>query len=102
MALGPCIDQVKHGVGGFGRHEAEHLLEQRMDDGVQAVGGEGLEVVLGLPHLGVAQPGLGAPGQVGDQAGWPLLAGQRGWSPQQYQRFLADTWRRLLLTTQGE
>ena len=28
---------------------------------------------------------------------YQLLVGQRGWSPQQYQRFLADTWRRLLL-----
>ena len=26
-----------------------------------------------------------------------LLVGQRGWSPQRYERFLADTWRRLLL-----
>ena len=23
--------------------------------------------------------------------------GQRGWTPQRYERFLADTWRRLLL-----
>ena len=28
---------------------------------------------------------------------YQLLAGQRGWSPQRYERFLADTWRRLLL-----
>lgn len=28
---------------------------------------------------------------------YQLLVGQRGWSPQQYQRFLTDTWRRLLL-----
>jgi len=26
-----------------------------------------------------------------------LLTGQRGWTPQQYQAFLTDTWRRLLL-----
>jgi AcrR family transcriptional regulator len=26
-----------------------------------------------------------------------LLAGQRGWTPQRYEHFLADTWRRLLL-----
>jgi AcrR family transcriptional regulator len=26
-----------------------------------------------------------------------LLAGQRGWSPERYERFLADTWQRLLL-----
>ena len=26
-----------------------------------------------------------------------LLTGQRGWTPQRYERFLADTWRRLLL-----
>lgn len=28
---------------------------------------------------------------------YQLLAGQRGWSPQRYERFLADTWRRVLL-----
>jgi len=28
---------------------------------------------------------------------YQLLADQRGWSPQRYERFLADTWRRLLL-----
>jgi len=28
---------------------------------------------------------------------YQLPAGQRGWSPERYQRFLADTWRRLLL-----
>jgi len=28
---------------------------------------------------------------------YQLLIGQRGWTPQQYQRFLTDTWRRLLL-----
>jgi len=28
---------------------------------------------------------------------YQLLVGQRGWSPDRYERFLADTWRRLLL-----
>jgi AcrR family transcriptional regulator len=28
---------------------------------------------------------------------YQLLAGQRGWTPQRYERFLADTWSRLLL-----
>ena len=28
---------------------------------------------------------------------YQLLVGQRGWTPQQYQSFLTDTWRRLLL-----
>jgi AcrR family transcriptional regulator len=28
---------------------------------------------------------------------YQLLAGQRGWTPQRYEQFLADTWRRLLL-----
>jgi AcrR family transcriptional regulator len=28
---------------------------------------------------------------------YQLLVGQRGWSPQRYQRFLTDTWQRLLL-----
>ena len=29
---------------------------------------------------------------------YQLLVGQRGWSPERYEQFLADTWRRLLLT----
>ena len=28
---------------------------------------------------------------------YQILVGQRGWSLQRYQRFLTDTWRRLLL-----
>jgi len=28
---------------------------------------------------------------------YQLLVGQRGWSPQRYERFLTDTWQRLLL-----
>jgi hypothetical protein len=28
---------------------------------------------------------------------YQLLVGQRAWSPQRYERFLADTWHRLLL-----
>ena len=32
---------------------------------------------------------------------YQLLAGQRGWSTQRYERFLADTWRRLLLAEQN-
>jgi AcrR family transcriptional regulator len=28
---------------------------------------------------------------------YQLLVGQRGWAPQRYERFLADTWHRLLL-----
>lgn len=28
---------------------------------------------------------------------YQLLVGQRGWSPQRYERFLVDTWQRLLL-----
>ena len=55
--------------GGFGRHEAEHVLQDRVHDGVQPVLGEGLVFVLGPPDVDVVQPGLGAPGQVRDQAG---------------------------------
>ena len=29
---------------------------------------------------------------------YQLLVGQRGWSPERYERFLADAWRRLLLS----
>ena len=29
---------------------------------------------------------------------YQLLVGQRGWSLERYQNFLADTWRRLLIT----
>jgi AcrR family transcriptional regulator len=32
---------------------------------------------------------------------YQLLVGQRGWTPQRYQRFLTDTWQRLLLADQG-
>jgi hypothetical protein len=28
---------------------------------------------------------------------YQLLVGQRGWSPERYEHFLAETWRRLLL-----
>ena len=28
---------------------------------------------------------------------YQLLVGQRGWTPQRYERFLADTWCRVLL-----
>jgi hypothetical protein len=28
---------------------------------------------------------------------YQLLVGQRGWTPERYEQFLADTWRRLLL-----
>jgi hypothetical protein len=28
---------------------------------------------------------------------YQLLVGQRGWTPQRYERFLTDTWQRLLL-----
>jgi hypothetical protein len=28
---------------------------------------------------------------------YQLLVGQRGWTPQRYEQFLADTWQRLLL-----
>jgi AcrR family transcriptional regulator len=31
---------------------------------------------------------------------YQLLVGQRGWTPQRYERFLADTWQRLLLADQ--
>jgi hypothetical protein len=29
---------------------------------------------------------------------YQLLVRQRGWTPERYERFLADTWRRLLLS----
>jgi hypothetical protein len=29
---------------------------------------------------------------------YQVVAGQRGWSPERYENFLADAWRRLLLT----
>src|SRR5215469_1710328 len=68
MPVGPGVDDIEHGAGRFGRHEAEHVLQDRVHDGVQPVLGEGRVVVLRLPDVDVAQPALGAPGQVGDQA----------------------------------
>jgi hypothetical protein len=29
---------------------------------------------------------------------YQLLVGERGWTPQRYERFLADAWQRLLLS----
>ena len=74
MPAGPGIDDVEHGPAGLWRRKAEHLLQDRVDGGVQPVLGEGLFVVLGLPDIDIAQPGLGAPGQVGDQARRQLRA----------------------------
>src|SRR6516165_5966666 len=68
MPVGPGVDDVEHGVHGLGGHEAALLLNDRVHDGVQPVLGEGLEVVLGLPDVDVAQPAVDAQGQVGDQA----------------------------------
>jgi hypothetical protein len=58
MSAGPGVDDVEHGVSRLGRHEAEHLLQDRVHDRVQPVLGEGLVVVLGLPDVDVAQSGL--------------------------------------------
>jgi hypothetical protein len=74
MPVGPRVDDVERDVFRFGRHEAEHLPQDRVDDGVQPVLGEGLVVVLGLPDIDVTQPALDPPGQVGDQSGRPFLA----------------------------
>src|SRR6266849_5566517 len=68
MPAGPGVDDVEHGGGRLGRYEAEHFLQQRVDDRVQPLLGERLVVVLGLPDIDIAQPVVGAPGQVGDQA----------------------------------
>src|SRR5215471_8025825 len=68
IPVGPDVDDVEHGVHRFGRREAALLLNDRVHDGVQPVLGEGLEVVLGLPDVDVAQPAVDAQGQVGDQA----------------------------------
>jgi hypothetical protein len=54
--------------------EAEHVLQQRMDDGKQAAVLECVEVILGLPYIDIAQPGLGAVSQVRDHARGDLRA----------------------------
>ena len=119
MPVGPGVNDVEHGGRRLGRYEAEHLPQDRVDHRVQPILGEGLVIVLGPPDVDVAQPGVGVPGKVGNQAVAPLrldageaadivwatnaaemyqlLVGQRGWSPRRYEHFLADTWRRLLL-----
>src|SRR5580692_11557158 len=68
MIGGPGVDDVEHGPWRFGRDEAEHVLQQRVDHGMQPVVREGLPVLPGLPHLDVAQAVLDPVGQVGDQA----------------------------------
>ncbi len=70
----PGVDDVELGPGWFGRDEAEHLLQQRVDDGMQPVVLERLPVVLGPPYLDVPQPAFGPVGQVRDQAGRALRA----------------------------
>jgi hypothetical protein len=57
-----------------------------------------------VADLGAAAPLRLDPGQAADIVWatnaaemYQLLVGQRGWSPQRYERFLAYTWRRLLL-----
>ena len=57
------------GAGGFGRHEAEHLVQDRVHDGGAGGSRRSVVVVLGLPDADIAQAALGEPGQVGDQAG---------------------------------
>jgi len=47
MPVGPGVDDVEHRVRRLGRDEAEHVLQDRVHDGVQPVLGEGLVVVLG-------------------------------------------------------
>jgi hypothetical protein len=73
-------------------HYASHVLgrarlpvtpfEQVLGSCLEALGAEHLEAE------GVNAPAL-----------YQMLAGQRGWSPERYERFLADTWRRLLLAS---
>jgi hypothetical protein len=65
---GPGVDQVEHRPGRLGRHEAQHFLQERVDDGMDTVVLEGVPVVLGLPYLDVAQSRLGAVGEVRDEA----------------------------------
>ena len=57
-----------------------------------------------VADLGTVAPLRLDPGQAADIVWatnaaemYQLLVGQRGWSPQRYEHFLADTWRRLLL-----
>ena len=74
IPVGPRVDDVEHDMVRLRRHEAEHLLQDRVDDGVQPFGGEGVGVVLGLPDIDIAQPALGPPGQVGDKTRRSFLA----------------------------
>ena len=47
MLGGPGVDDIECGFGWFGWHEAEHVLQQRMDHGVHPVVLEGLPVIPG-------------------------------------------------------
>ncbi len=65
---GPGVNQFEYCPRRLRGHEAEHVLQQRVDDRVYPVVLEGLPVVLGLPHLDVPQSGLGPVGEMRDQA----------------------------------
>jgi hypothetical protein len=100
MPVSPGVDDIEHRMGRLRRDEAEHVLQDRVHDRVQrAVNMRRFVADLAT----VAQLRLDL-----DQAAdivwatnatemYQLLVGQRGWSPQRYERFLADTWHRLLL-----
>ena len=104
---------------GVGGHETEHVLQQRADNGMHPVMLECLPV-----RLGTNAPEHGSWGSVGtkrsmscssgrttgctrscsnaSQSVWAtnapeLLVCQRSWTPERYEHFLAETWRRLLL-----
>ena len=63
-----ALTMFERGLWWLGWHEAEHVLQQRMDDGMQAAVLECVEVILGLLYIDIAQPGLGAVSQVRDHA----------------------------------
>jgi hypothetical protein len=72
-------DRHRDPIGLGGQLAPEDLAEERVDHGMEALVGEAVPIGFGLPHVDGAQ------------------AAERGWSPARYERWLADSWCRLLL-----
>ena len=107
MLGGPCVDHGVDGARRLGRNEAEQAAPAEPE--LASLWREIAERRAANMHRFAADLAAVAALRVdpGDAADiiwatnapelYQLLVGQRGWSPERYELFLADTWRRLLL-----